>query len=130
MQLILTIMMVLLVTYLYSVLAFNFFRKFYVSEGEEEDDEPDRKCHNMLTVSQSLPFNQLCQCYVYHFYTGVRAGGGIGDELESPYGDDMEAWRMIFDLTFFFFVIVILLNICQGLDLYRLSRMHRTYEFT
>jgi ryanodine receptor 2 len=102
-QLILTIMMTLIVTYLYTVLAFNFFRKFYVAEGEEEDDEPDRKCHNMLT------------CYIYHFYAGVRAGGGIGDELESPYGDSMESWRMLFDLSFFFFVIVILLAIMQGL---------------
>jgi hypothetical protein len=44
----------------------------------------------------------------------VRAGGGIGDELESPYGDSMESWRMLFDLSFFFFVIVILLAIMQG----------------
>jgi hypothetical protein len=46
-------MMTLIVTYLYTVLAFNFFRKFYVAEGEEEDDEPDRKCHNMLTVGDN-----------------------------------------------------------------------------
>ena len=48
-QLILTIMMILVVVYLYTVLAFNFFRKFYVQEGED-GEEPDRKCHNMLTV--------------------------------------------------------------------------------
>ncbi|KHJ76307.1 hypothetical protein OESDEN_24073, partial [Oesophagostomum dentatum] len=47
-QLILTIMMMLVVVYLYAVLAFNFFRKFYVQEGED-GEEPDRKCHNMLT---------------------------------------------------------------------------------
>ncbi|KAK0411652.1 hypothetical protein QR680_005766 [Steinernema hermaphroditum] len=101
-QLILTIMMTLVVVYLYTVLAFNFFRKFYVQEGED-GDEPDRKCHNMLT------------CFIYHFYAGVRAGGGIGDELESPYGDDLEYARMLYDISFFFFVIVILLAIMQGL---------------
>ncbi|VDO29597.1 unnamed protein product [Onchocerca flexuosa] len=100
-QLILTIMMTLVVVYLYTVLAFNFFRKFYVQESEGE--EPDRKCHNMLT------------CFIYHFYAGVRAGGGIGDELESPYGDDLEYWRMLYDISFFFFVIIILLAIMQGL---------------
>lgn len=42
-------MMTLVVVYLYTVLAFNFFRKFYIQEGEE-GGEPDRKCHNMLTV--------------------------------------------------------------------------------
>ncbi|MCP9259461.1 Ryanodine receptor 44F [Dirofilaria immitis] len=99
--LILTIMMTLVVVYLYTVLAFNFFRKFYVQESEGE--ELDRKCHNMLT------------CFIYHFYAGVRAGGGIGDELESPYGDDLEYWRMLYDISFFFFVIIILLAIMQGL---------------
>uniref|UniRef100_A0A183FE63 Ion_trans domain-containing protein n=1 Tax=Heligmosomoides polygyrus TaxID=6339 RepID=A0A183FE63_HELPZ len=101
-QLILTIMMTLVVVYLYTVIAFNFFRKFYVQEGEE-GEEPDRKCHNMLT------------CFIYHFYAGVRAGGGIGDELESPYGDELEYPRMFYDISFFFFVIVILLAIMQGL---------------
>ena len=69
---------------------------------EEEGSEPDRKCHYMLT------------CFIYHFYAGVRAGGGIGDELESPYGDELEYARMLYDISFFFFVIVILLAIMQG----------------
>ncbi|KAL3202679.1 hypothetical protein MRX96_012072 [Rhipicephalus microplus] len=46
---------------------------------------------------------------------GVRAGGGIGDEIEPPDGDEYEVYRIIFDITFFFFVIVILLAIIQGL---------------
>lgn len=66
----------------------------------EEGSEP--KCDYMLT------------CFIYHFYAGVRAGGGIGDELESPYGDDLELPRMLYDISFFFFVIVILLAIMQG----------------
>ncbi|KAI6237110.1 hypothetical protein M3Y95_00230500 [Aphelenchoides besseyi] len=101
-QLILTIMMTLVVVYLYTVVAFNFFRKFYVQDGDE-GEEPDRKCNYMLT------------CFIYHFYAGVRAGGGIGDELESPYGDELEYPRMLYDISFFFFVIVILLAIMQGL---------------
>lgn len=58
----------------------------------------------------------LCvpQCYLFHMYVGVRAGGGIGDELVDPAGDPYELWRIIFDITFFFFVIVILLAIIQG----------------
>uniref|UniRef100_A0A0M3KEE3 Ryanodine receptor 44F (inferred by orthology to a D. melanogaster protein) n=1 Tax=Anisakis simplex TaxID=6269 RepID=A0A0M3KEE3_ANISI len=140
-QLILTIMMTLVVVYLYTVVAFNFFRKFYVQEGEE-GEEPDRKCHNMLTffewgllkrtdddsksdtsisetaapnfVSTYVSLDSLFQCFIFHFYAGVRAGGGIGDELESPYGDDLEYPRMLYDISFFFFVIVILLAIMQG----------------
>ncbi|GFR18432.1 ryanodine receptor [Trichonephila clavata] len=99
-QLVLTVMLLTIIVYIYTVIAFNFFRKFYV---QEEDEEVDQKCHNMLT------------CFVFHLYKGVRAGGGIGDEIEPPDGDDYETWRILFDITFFFFVIVILLAIIQGL---------------
>lgn len=54
-------------------------------------------------------------------YVGVRAGGGIGDEIEDPAGDPYEMYRIVFDITFFFFVIVILLAIIQGTVAY-LSR--------
>lgn len=54
------------------------------------------------------------QCYLFHMYVGVRAGGGIGDEIEDPAGDPYEMYRIVFDITFFFFVIVILLAIIQG----------------
>ncbi|XP_056888735.1 ryanodine receptor 2 isoform X2 [Takifugu flavidus] len=100
-QLVLTVGLLAVVVYLYTVVAFNFFRKFY---NKSEDGElPDMKCDDMLT------------CYMFHMYVGVRAGGGIGDQIEDPAGDEYEIYRMIFDITFFFFVIVILLAIIQGL---------------
>ncbi|CAL4149598.1 unnamed protein product [Meganyctiphanes norvegica] len=99
-QLCLTMLLLTIVVYLYTVIAFNFFRKFYVSE---EDDVVDQKCHDMLT------------CFVFHLYKGVRAGGGIGDEIEDPGDDDKAVYRIVFDITFFFFIIVILLAIIQGL---------------
>ena len=55
-QLALTVMLLTIVVYLYSVVAFNFFRKFYVSE---EDDEVDQKCHDMLTVRILIYFSLL-----------------------------------------------------------------------
>jgi len=100
-QLVLTVMLLSIIVYLYTVIAFNFFRKFYVQE--EEGEEADYKCHDMLS------------CYVFHLYVGVRAGGGIGDEINPPDGDPYEVYRILFDITFFFFVIVILLAIIQGL---------------
>lgn len=63
-------------------------------------------------VHPPLPFSS--QCYLFHMYVGVRAGGGIGDEIEDPAGDEYELYRVVFDITFFFFVIVILLAIIQG----------------
>ncbi|KAH1003553.1 hypothetical protein HUJ04_003457 [Dendroctonus ponderosae] len=47
-QLVLTVMLLTIIVYIYTVIAFNFFRKFYV---QEEDEQVDRKCHDMLTVS-------------------------------------------------------------------------------
>jgi ryanodine receptor 2 len=99
-QLVLTVMLLTIIVYIYTVIAFNFFRKFYI---QEEDDEVDKKCHDMGT------------CFIFHLYKGVRAGGGIGDEIGDPVGDEYEAYRILFDITFFFFIIVILLAIIQGL---------------
>ncbi|KAL4647687.1 ryanodine receptor 1-like isoform X1 [Arapaima gigas] len=100
-QLLMTVGLLAVVVYLYTVVAFNFFRKFY--NMSEDEDEPDMKCDDMMT------------CYLFHMYVGVRAGGGIGDEIEDPAGDEYELYRVVFDITFFFFVIVILLAIIQGL---------------
>lgn len=38
------------VVYLYTVIAFNFFRKFY---SKEEDEEREENCKDMLTVSNT-----------------------------------------------------------------------------
>uniref|UniRef100_W5KMZ7 Ryanodine receptor 1 n=1 Tax=Astyanax mexicanus TaxID=7994 RepID=W5KMZ7_ASTMX len=100
-QLMMTVGLLAVVVYLYTVVAFNFFRKFY--NKSEDENEPDMKCDDMMT------------CYLFHMYVGVRAGGGIGDEIEDPAGDEYELYRVVFDITFFFFVIVILLAIIQGL---------------
>lgn len=67
----------------------------------------------MLWLLTELPVPPP-QCYLFHMYVGVRAGGGIGDEIEDPAGDEYELYRVVFDITFFFFVIVILLAIIQG----------------
>uniref|UniRef100_A0AAN0LPN8 Ryanodine receptor n=1 Tax=Polyphagotarsonemus latus TaxID=1204166 RepID=A0AAN0LPN8_9ACAR len=119
-QLVLTVILLVIIVYIYTVIAFNFFRKFYVQSGDEEggdgeegdnsgeavnevEDFQDKKCHSMSS------------CFIFNLYQGVRAGGGIGDVIEPPDGDTNEYYRIVFDITFFFFVIVILLAILQGL---------------
>ncbi|CAF5156741.1 unnamed protein product, partial [Rotaria magnacalcarata] len=68
-----------------------------------------------ITKTYSNKGKFMLICFKFHLYSGIRAGGGIGDELESPNGDPLELFRIIFDITFFFFIIVILLAIIQGL---------------
>lgn len=48
-QLVLTVGLLAVVVYLYTVVAFNFFRKFY-NKSEDKAGE-DMKCNDMLTVS-------------------------------------------------------------------------------
>lgn len=45
-----TVGLLAVVVYLYTVVAFNFFRKFY--NMSEDEDEPDMKCDDMMTVSE------------------------------------------------------------------------------
>lgn len=47
-QLLMTVGLLAVVVYLYTVVAFNFFRKFY--NKSEDEDEPDMKCDDMMTV--------------------------------------------------------------------------------
>lgn len=54
-QLVLTVGLLAVVVYLYTVVAFNFFRKFY--NKSEDDDEPDMKCDDMMTVSAYQPWS-------------------------------------------------------------------------
>lgn len=67
---------------------------------------------------------------MFHMYVGVRAGGGIGDEIEDPAGDEYEIYRIIFDITFFFFVIVILLAIIQGICLEPMVSLKVLFAYT
>ncbi|GAA6070517.1 ryanodine receptor 1 isoform X1, partial [Tachysurus ichikawai] len=46
-QLMMTVGLLAVVVYLYTVVAFNFFRKFY--NKSEDEDEPDMKCDDMMT---------------------------------------------------------------------------------
>lgn len=63
-------MLTAVVVYIYSVVAFNFFRKFYAQEGEEGED-PKYKCNDLATVSSKAdqmlliisPFDKYCTVY-------------------------------------------------------------------
>lgn len=41
-------MLLTIIVYIYTVVAFNFFRKFYIQEEDEEIVA--KKCHNMASV--------------------------------------------------------------------------------
>lgn len=71
-QLMMTVGLLAVVVYLYTVVAFNFFRKFY--NKSEDEDEPDMKCDDMMTVSAA----QMVQ--------GLVCSIGGGGRVLSPRG--------------------------------------------
>lgn len=61
----LTVILTSIVIYLYTVLAFNFFRKFYVKDNE---GVKDAKCHDMLTVSEVKFLSLFASFFAFCFW--------------------------------------------------------------
>uniref|UniRef100_A0A3B3Y3Q1 Inositol 1,4,5-trisphosphate receptor n=1 Tax=Poecilia mexicana TaxID=48701 RepID=A0A3B3Y3Q1_9TELE len=79
---------------------------------------------NCSNIVQPLPvYESLCQrtcdsllmCIVTVLSHGLRSGGGVGDVLRKPSKEEpLFAARVIYDLLFFFMVIIIVLNLIFG----------------
>ena len=59
--------------------------------------------------------DSLLMCIVTTLNHGLRNGGGIGDILRSPSNEEaLYPARVIYDMAFFFIVIIIVLNLIFG----------------
>ncbi|XP_055463164.1 inositol 1,4,5-trisphosphate receptor type 3 [Psammomys obesus] len=77
-----------------------------VPEVPEEDEEPD---------STERACDTLLMCIVTVMNHGLRNGGGVGDILRKPSKDEsLFPARVVYDLLFFFIVIIIVLNLIFG----------------
>uniref|UniRef100_A0A8C4VT82 Inositol 1,4,5-trisphosphate receptor n=1 Tax=Gopherus evgoodei TaxID=1825980 RepID=A0A8C4VT82_9SAUR len=77
---------------------------FVVAVGEEEKENGiERTCDTLL------------MCIVTVLNQGLRNGGGVGDVLRKPSKDEpLFAARVVYDLLFYFIVIIIVLNLIFG----------------
>uniref|UniRef100_A0A914ER69 Inositol 1,4,5-trisphosphate receptor n=1 Tax=Acrobeloides nanus TaxID=290746 RepID=A0A914ER69_9BILA len=74
-----------------------------VEEEEEEDKEEVASC------------DTLRMCIVTTLNWGLRNGGGIGDVLRNVHPDESHfLWRILYDLSFFVVLIIIVLNLVFG----------------
>ncbi|KFW75337.1 Inositol 1,4,5-trisphosphate receptor type 2, partial [Manacus vitellinus] len=74
-----------------------------INPGEEEEDGIERTCDTLL------------MCIVTVLNQGLRNGGGVGDVLRKPSKDEpLFAARVVYDLLFYFIVIIIVLNLIFG----------------
>jgi len=121
-SIIFTFILALILVYFFSIIGFMFLQddflidtsplqKVAVSSPDtcslQPEEEPDtvkeRSCDTLL------------MCIVTTMNQGLRNGGGIGDVLRQPSTDEpFYMLRVIYDILFFFIVIIIVLNLIFG----------------
>ncbi|EPY81280.1 hypothetical protein CB1_000743160 [Camelus ferus] len=114
-SIILTAVLALILVYLFSIIGFLFLKDDFTMEvdrlknrtpvtaEEEYEDGIERTCDTLL------------MCIVTVLNQGLRNGGGVGDVLRRPSKDEpLFAARVVYDLLFYFIVIIIVLNLIFG----------------
>uniref|UniRef100_A0A803T635 Inositol 1,4,5-trisphosphate receptor n=1 Tax=Anolis carolinensis TaxID=28377 RepID=A0A803T635_ANOCA len=142
-SIILTAVLALILVYLFSIVGYLFFKDDFILEVDKLPNEtllPGREflytnvCRigNGENCSSVVPSSELfseeteeedkehtCEtllmCIVTVLSHGLRSGGGVGDVLRKPSKEEpLFAARVIYDLLFFFMVIIIVLNLIFG----------------
>ena len=96
-SLILTMLLGIILMYLFAVVGFVLFRDMFI-QGDENH------CSTML------------RCFIFTVTSGLRAGGGIGELIQNPtWGSELHAIRVVYDMSFYILVTVIFMNIVFGI---------------
>ncbi|XP_023569051.1 inositol 1,4,5-trisphosphate receptor type 1 [Octodon degus] len=89
-------------------------------QSGENCSSPIPKEEQLITVEETEQDKEhtcetLLMCIVTVLSHGLRSGGGVGDVLRKPSKEEpLFAARVIYDLLFFFMVIIIVLNLIFG----------------
>uniref|UniRef100_A0A8C6JRQ5 Inositol 1,4,5-trisphosphate receptor n=1 Tax=Melopsittacus undulatus TaxID=13146 RepID=A0A8C6JRQ5_MELUD len=134
-SILLTALLALILVYLFSIVGFLFLKDDFILEVDRLPDSkakggspPALAAHTCLGVcvmglgSPVLKVEQweracdtLLMCIVTVLNHGLRNGGGVGDILRKPSKDEsLFPARVVYDLLFFFIVIIIVLNLIFG----------------
>uniref|UniRef100_A0A8C3KKS9 Inositol 1,4,5-trisphosphate receptor n=1 Tax=Calidris pygmaea TaxID=425635 RepID=A0A8C3KKS9_9CHAR len=119
-SILLTALLALILVYLFSIVGFLFLKDDFILEV---DRLPDSKAKGWsLKSTKKTEADQweracdtLLMCIVTVLNHGLRNGGGVGDILRKPSKDEsLFPARVVYDLLFFFIVIIIVLNLIFG----------------
>ncbi|XP_077791776.1 inositol 1,4,5-trisphosphate-gated calcium channel ITPR2 isoform X8 [Podarcis muralis] len=141
-SIILTAVLALILVYLFSIVGFLFLKDDFIMEVErtpitESGTVPTTRLTAMMDTcskencSTTIPAlkldeepdedgiertcDTLLMCIVTVLNQGLRNGGGVGDVLRKPSKDEpLFAARVVYDLLFYFIVIIIVLNLIFG----------------
>uniref|UniRef100_A0A3B4D1R0 Inositol 1,4,5-trisphosphate receptor n=1 Tax=Pygocentrus nattereri TaxID=42514 RepID=A0A3B4D1R0_PYGNA len=109
-SILLTAVLAIILVYLFSIVGFLYLRDDFIMEVDylsnsntEEEDNTERACDTLL------------MCIVTVLNHGLRNGGGVGDVLRRPSKNEtLFPARVVYDLLFYFIVIIIVLNLIFG----------------
>lgn len=136
-SIILTAVLALILVYMFSIIGFLFLKDDFMIETDPSPNRldaassqgsclaSDRICNGFSSLAKTDADSEestkeracdtLLMCIVTTLNQGLRNGGGIGDVLRRPsLKENMFVGRVVYDLLFFFIVIIIVLNLIFG----------------
>ncbi|CAB3242639.1 unnamed protein product [Arctia plantaginis] len=140
-SILLTAVLALVLVYMFSIVGYMFFRDHFLVAVDRLDDDDDprfedgdctqdpsskylkdpeqcRRSSRFVSVGGELrerSCDSLIMCIITTLNQGLRNGGGIGDILRAPASfEPLFVPRVVYDLLFFFVVIIIVLNLIFG----------------
>ncbi|XP_061380179.1 inositol 1,4,5-trisphosphate receptor isoform X1 [Danaus plexippus] len=140
-SILLTAVLALVLVYMFSIVGYMFFRDHFLVNVDRLDDDNDPRYESEACSSESCRVgpdpaakylrgprfvsvggglrerscDSLIMCIVTTLNQGLRNGGGIGDILRAPASfEPLFVARVVYDLLFFFVVIIIVLNLIFG----------------
>uniref|UniRef100_A0A8C4PNI5 Inositol 1,4,5-trisphosphate receptor n=1 Tax=Equus asinus asinus TaxID=83772 RepID=A0A8C4PNI5_EQUAS len=121
-SIILTAVLALILVYLFSIVGYLFFKDDFILEVDRLPNETAlpggfgiEQTRIITEQDKEHTCETLLMCIVTVLSHGLRSGGGVGDVLRKPSKEEpLFAARVIYDLLFFFMVIIIVLNLIFG----------------
>uniref|UniRef100_A0A672SQG8 Inositol 1,4,5-trisphosphate receptor n=1 Tax=Sinocyclocheilus grahami TaxID=75366 RepID=A0A672SQG8_SINGR len=117
-SIVLTAVLGLILVYLFSIVGYMFFKDDFILEVNRIPNgtlEVLRCVFCVFIDDVERACDSLWMCMITVLSHGLRSGGGVGDVLRKPSKEEhLFAARVVYDLLFFFLVIIIVLNLIFG----------------
>ncbi|XP_071054904.1 inositol 1,4,5-trisphosphate receptor isoform X3 [Onthophagus taurus] len=112
-SIVLTAVLALILVYMFSIIGYMFFKDDFLLNVDE--DPVSNSTDGEKGETKERACDSLRMCILTTLNQGLRNGGGIGDILRARSSTEaLFVARVIYDLLFYFIVIIIVLNLIFG----------------